>query len=166
MKHIRSFLIIMIVIFISSTALARPPEMNHRECFANDGRFCKYMDGTVMDMSSGLMWAARDNGSDIDWLGAKYYCDNYRGGGYMDWRMPTQDELASLYDPGRPRPSPCSYNFFINLTGMIDLSCTFVWAFEAREAAAANFDFSSGQRVWNYQSYFGFLRALPVRSGR
>jgi hypothetical protein len=44
------------------------------------------------------MWAAKDNGSPISWPEAKKYCENYRGGGYMDWRMPTQDELAGLYD--------------------------------------------------------------------
>lgn len=56
--------------------------------------------GTVTDPKTGLMWAAKDNGQDIDWHGAKKYCENYRGGGYKDWRMPTQDELYGLYESG------------------------------------------------------------------
>jgi hypothetical protein len=65
---------------------------------ANDGRFTAYNDGTVIDTRTGLLWAARDNGSNINWASAKSYCENYRGGGYTDWRMPTQDELVRLYD--------------------------------------------------------------------
>jgi len=51
-----------------------------------------------MDMKTCLMWASEDNGYDIKWKDAKRYCENYRGGGYTDWRMPTIDELAGLYD--------------------------------------------------------------------
>jgi hypothetical protein len=65
---------------------------------ARDGRFIAYDNGTVSDTRTGLMWAAKDNGSKINWANAKSYCENYRGGGYTDWRMPTQDELAELYD--------------------------------------------------------------------
>jgi hypothetical protein len=63
-----------------------------------DGRFIAYNNGTVSDTRTNLMWAAKDNGSDINWANAKSYCENYRGGGYSDWRMPTLDELAGLYD--------------------------------------------------------------------
>ena len=57
-----------------------------------------YDNGTVKDAKTGLMWAAKDNGRDVTWQEAKEYCEKYRGGGYTDWRMPTQDELAGLYD--------------------------------------------------------------------
>lgn len=63
-----------------------------------DGRFIVYDNGTVLDTRTNLMWAAKDNGSNINWQNAKEYCENYRGGGYTDWRVPTQDELAGLYD--------------------------------------------------------------------
>ncbi len=61
-------------------------------------RFKSYANGTVLDTRTKLMWAAKDNGSDITWDDAKSYCENYRRGGHKDWRMPTQDELAGLYD--------------------------------------------------------------------
>ena len=44
------------------------------------------------------MWASRDSGRDVTWQGAKEYCENYRGGGYTDWRMPTYEELEGLFD--------------------------------------------------------------------
>lgn len=50
----------------------------------------------VLDTSTNLLWAARDNGFDIDWAKAKTYCENCRLGGYADWRMPTADERAGL----------------------------------------------------------------------
>lgn len=69
-----------------------------RKQMIGDGRFISYDDGTVRDTQTNLMWAAKDNGRDINWANAKSYCEKYRGGGYMDWRMPTQYELAGLYD--------------------------------------------------------------------
>src|SRR5664280_2658426 len=65
---------------------------------AKDGRFIVKDNETILDTRTNLMWAAKDNGSDINWENAKSHCENYRGGGYKDWRMPTQDELAGLYD--------------------------------------------------------------------
>jgi len=55
-----------------------------------DGRFIAYDNGTVIDTQTGLMWAAKDNGSNIDWPSAKKYCENYRGadtriGGCRHW---------------------------------------------------------------------------------
>jgi len=47
------------------------------------------------------MWAAKDNGSNLDWVNAQRYCEKYRGRGYTDWRMPTPDELAGLYDESK-----------------------------------------------------------------
>ncbi|MCP4647762.1 MAG: DUF1566 domain-containing protein [bacterium] len=40
-----------------------------------DGQFVAYDNGTVMDTKTGLMWAAKDNGEDINWHGAKKYCE-------------------------------------------------------------------------------------------
>ena len=64
--------------------------------------------GTVLDTKTNLMWAARDNGSDIRWPDAKKYCEGYRAGGYTDWRMPTQEELWSLIDRTKSRPPECT----------------------------------------------------------
>ena len=41
-----------------------------------DGRFIAFSQGLVKDTKTGLMWAARDNGSDITWGGARSYCKN------------------------------------------------------------------------------------------
>ncbi|MBU4372657.1 MAG: DUF1566 domain-containing protein [Proteobacteria bacterium] len=126
-----------------------------------DGRFTAYDDGTVLDTRSGLMWAAKDNGSHINWANAKSYCENYRGGGYTDWRMPTQDELAGLYDTAKTYKSGCGYD--VHLTELICLTCAAPWASETRGSDAAFFFFIYGTRPWLFQSDDYDFRALPVR---
>ena len=71
----------------------QPPVSSPKE-ISRDGRFIAYDNGTVLDTKTNLMWAAKDNGSDINWDNAISYCENYQGGGYTDWRMPARDELA------------------------------------------------------------------------
>jgi hypothetical protein len=130
---------------------------------ARDGRFIAYDNGTVSDTQTGLMWAAKDNGSGIHWEDAKSYCKNYRGGGYADWRMPTQDELAGLYDAAKTYQSDCGYD--VHLTKLIRLTCTAPWASEMRGSGAATFYFTGDGRFWNPQSFgTSYARALPVRS--
>ena len=54
--------------------------------------------GYWIDPSTGLMWTAKDNGNDITWRKAMKYCQNLSLAGYSDWRLPTIDELSSIYD--------------------------------------------------------------------
>ena len=130
-----------------------------------DGRFIAYSNGTVSDTRTGLMWAASDNGSDINWANAKNYCENYRGGGYSDWRMPTQDELAGLYD-ARKSYKVTQRDYNVKLTEMIQLSSCCPWASETRGSEAAGFGFTGGRWDWSLQSNYYYTRALPVRSGK
>ncbi|MCX5829857.1 MAG: DUF1566 domain-containing protein [Deltaproteobacteria bacterium] len=129
-----------------------------------DGRFIAYDNGTVLDTGSGLMWAATDNGYDMDWKGAKSYCENFGGGGYTDWRLPTQDELAGLYDPAITYKTNCGFS--AQLTKLIRLTCTTPWASETRGRDAACFRFLSGTRYWSPQASGDTNRALPVRFGK
>ena len=152
---------------VKQRALARYPG---KAILKADTRFAAFQDGTVTDTETNLMWAAKDNGSNINWENAKSYCDNYRGGGYSDWRMPTQDELAGLYDPGKSRPGACLTSFEIHVaTELIDITCFAPWASETRGfifSEAATFRFLDGFRYWGPQSVVDRHRALPVRSGR
>jgi len=145
----------------------KPPEVNRNDCVQTDGRFCKYPDGTVLDTSTNLIWAAEDNGSSIDWQVAKSYCENYGVGGNIDWRMPTQDELADLYDKTKSYEST-QVSYYVHLTKLIKLSSCCPWASETNGLKAASFDFLNGVRSWDKQSdsNFTYLRALPVRSAK
>jgi len=148
----------------TTLAMAKRPSSGET---GRDGRFIAYSNGTVLDTRTNLMWAAKDNGSNIDWQGAKSYCDNYRGGGYSDWRMPMQDELAGLYDVSKGYTPGCATNLDndkVHLTNLITMSCWAGWASETRGSEAAYFSFCVGNRGWTLQSEGGSGRALPVRS--
>jgi Protein of unknown function (DUF1566) len=141
-------------------------ESSQKKIIAKDGRFIAYADRTVLDTNTNLMWAAHDNGSDITWHNAKSYCENYRGGGYTDWRMPTQDELAGLSDAGKTYIANCGDK--VHLTELIHLTCCCLWALEMRVPMAASFAFNVGVRSWDPLSVVGIspYLALPVRSGK
>jgi len=51
-----------------------------------------------LDPSTGLMWAGKDNGKDVNWHKAMKYCRNLRLAGYSDWRLATLAELYWIYD--------------------------------------------------------------------
>ena len=131
---------------------------------ARDGRFIAYDNGTVRDTRTGLMWAANDNGSNINWANARSFCKDYRGGGYTDWRMPTQDELAGLYDATKNYNVACGY--VVHLTELIHFTCMAAWASETSGSNAAYFNINDSRRAWRPQSEVGYFRVLPVRSGK
>jgi hypothetical protein len=56
------------------------------------------VNGYWIDPSTGLMWAAKDNGKDVSWHKAMKYCRDLRLAGYSDWRLATLDELQGVYD--------------------------------------------------------------------
>lgn len=60
--------------------------------------------GYWVDPSTGLMWAAKDNGRDVSWCKAIKYCRDVRLAGYSDWRLPTICELKDIYDKERESP--------------------------------------------------------------
>ncbi len=129
---------------------------------ARDGNFIASDDGTVWDQRTNLLWAARDNGENINWQDAKDYCDNYNGGGYSGWRMPTKDELIGLYDR-----SIFGNNGF-HITKLIKLSGGFLWTSEIQGSEATVVNFLYDRDMWFGESltHKSRNRVLPVRFGK
>jgi Skp family chaperone for outer membrane proteins len=147
----------------TTLAMAKRPSSEET---GRDGRFIAYSNGTVLDTKTNLMWAANDNGFDISRRDAKSYCENYRGGGYSDWRMPEMIELGGLYDAGKNQRNEAYPEYQLHLTELIDITACCPWVSEPRGsdiAYEAAFNFSSGSWNWIPQSQ-GSNRALPVRS--
>ena len=142
-------------------------EAQYGKEIGRDGQFVAYERGVVIDTSTGLVWASKDNGENINWNDAKRYCENYRGGGYTDWRMPTQDELAELYEPNTKNTNPsmgrCKGDYRINK--LFHITCCCPWASETRGSEAAFLHFGYGTRYWYDPSNSIDSRALPVRGG-
>jgi len=157
--------IIIICIIMTLFFIYKPYQPTVRE-IAQDGRFIAYDNETVLDRHTRLMWAAKDNGSDINWANAKSYCENYRGGGYTDWRMPTPDELEGLYDAGKSQQLECKDTSHV-ATDLIHLTSNSQWASETDGSNGAYFLFNIGSWHWYPLSHGKIdFRVLPVRSGK
>ena len=159
----------------TTLAMGKRPSTPMSDELRRDGRFTAYGNGTVLDTKTNLMWAAKDNGANINWEDAKSYCEKYRGGGYTDWRMPTQDELRRLYDTSKSRPVACYSKGNIHVaTELIDLTCTTLWASEtgiswgapyARVARTTDFYNGLHQDRTSLKDEYN-CRVLPVRSAK
>ena len=150
MKRVIAVLLVMIVYAGFAFAVEK----------VKDIRFIAHKNVTVLDARTNLMWAAKDNGKDINWEDAQSYCENYRGGGYIDWRMPTQDELEGLFD------SSIIGNNDYHLTSLITLTASCLWASDTRRNAAAYFNFRYGTRHLTHRSNNLNGRVLPVRDNK
>ena len=121
-------------------------------------RFTNNGDGTVTDNQKSLMWAIHDNGVPINWPNAQLFCQNYRAGGFSDWRMPTIEELTSLYDPEVK-----------NIRGYhtvkpIETTAQSCWAANTDGGKGGRFNFTYGSIHWLRKYYSGPTRILPVRN--
>jgi len=107
----------------------------------------------VLDTKTNLIWAAKDNGSDINWDNAKSYCENYRGGGYSDWHLPSFDELMGLNN---------------SVTELIDFTDGYVWVLNSRMPnKGEQLKFNSSKKVSERRAGGDWLaRVLPVRSAQ
>ena len=62
-------------------------------------------DGTVTDISTGLMWQQTTAPGIYTWEQALEYCKSLDLAGFTDWRLPTIKELASIVDYSRYKPA-------------------------------------------------------------
>jgi hypothetical protein len=70
-------------------------------------RFVDNNDGTISDLSTGLMWMKNDSGhlkagdngdGKLDWQQALDWAENLEYAGYTGWRLPNAKELQSIVD--------------------------------------------------------------------
>ncbi len=80
---------------------------------AKIGDFLKYANGTTLDIRTNLMWMTQDfrnleGRAPASWDEAMAWAEKMnqqRYGGYSDWRVPTEAEYKTLYDPRRSKMS-------------------------------------------------------------
>jgi hypothetical protein len=114
---------------------------------------------TVEDNQTGLTWAAQDNGSDIDWNGARNYCASLGVG----WTLPTVAQLQALYGSSGVQTQSCG-QWTCKVTPLIRLSSLSFWSGESSGSSEAwSVALSSGFRVSGSVGYALTGRALCVR---
>jgi hypothetical protein len=92
---------------------------------------------------------------------AAEYCEHYGVGFYNDWRMPTIDELSTLFDKSK-------INLHSNhLTRLINIDGDFVWSsgVDTEKKVHAIYSFKNGNKSWvsRDQVRHKKCRVLPVR---
>ena len=148
-----SLLIAFLVIFVSLASAG--------ERFTDNG------DGTVTDHQLGVMWAKFDNQGDIDWRGAERWCrwgPPQIMGKYDNWRLPTMEELKSLFlrdKKYKGYESACGQK--VKMVPEIQLSCGWVWTSEVKSITARVFNFQRGYHYMELKRHWKAYRALPVR---
>lgn len=136
---------------------------------ARDTRFTDNKDGTVTDHLLDVMWAATDNQGDISWKQAdkwvKYTFPYTISIQYDNWRMPTIEELESLY------VRDASYNGYetdcgqtVRIVSAIQLSCGFVWSKDEKSITAGVYNFNRGFPYTERKVHIKAFRVLPVRT--
>ncbi len=115
-------------------------------------------DVVYKDTETGLMWQVEDNGADIDWAAAIDYCEQLNTGGFTDWRVPTQDELATLY---RLESAETSEYYILQ---KIKITTCCQWASDVKGATVASFDFEYGNKEWRHPMSTVETRVIAVRT--
>ncbi len=131
-------------------------------------RFVDNGDGTVTDNLLGVMWAKTDNQGDVSWKEAERYCKMGPPqilGKYNNWRMPTIEELKSLYvaDPKyKGYETDCGMK--VKIVPAIRLSCGWIWSSDKKSISARVFNFNRGYQYTDRMVHKKAYRALPVRN--
>jgi hypothetical protein len=117
--------------------------------------------GTVLDTKTKLMWPSKSSPT-MKWGDAKRYAENFKGGGYTDWRLPTAAELETLLDPWLK--SPKGYK----LTKYIDIQQCCPWASgrkrrDKKDQFREAFDFFRGAAFFATKINDQKNPSLPVR---
>jgi hypothetical protein len=129
------------------------------------------MRGYWTDPSTGLTWAGKDNGRDVNWHKAMKYCRDLRLAGYSDWRLASLGELKGIYDknanaPGQDGQGASTWHVAGNLflTGNQWSSTRIPDDRGHPSGYAYRFDFNEGRAFDGDElSFHTFKRALCVR---
>jgi len=132
------------------------PKVTEPKIIDSDGNYVKYATGVVYDKNTGLEWYAGPD-KKINWDEAKRWVESLSVAG-GDWRMPTREELETLYKKGAGTR---------NMTPLFKTTGWRVWSESSSSSSAWYFGFSSDRKYFGSRNYSkNGLRGFAVRSRR
>jgi hypothetical protein len=158
-----------LLIFLSSVATLAGAQSSTESV----GEFARetQMRGYWVDLSTGLVWAGKDNATDVNWRQATNYCGDLELAGYSNWRLPTIDELQGITDTSLNAPSSfpkgTEHASLVIAKGGLLLTANDLWSSSQvignPSGYAWQFNLLSGNRQEDPQSHRADKRALCVR---
>lgn len=132
---------------------------------SSEPRFARLVADAVRDSHSALVWTARDSGLELSWPDADEHCRSRAlGSAGVQWRLPSIEELASLYDGSVEQP--CGEAATCRIDPAIDLSSPYQWSATApKPNRRAYYDFAHGSRLAPLIRSTLTRRALCTRAG-
>jgi tetratricopeptide (TPR) repeat protein len=121
------------------------------------------------DPTSNLLWTEKDNGGNIDWMGANNYCQALQIGDYADWRVPTISELETLFDISQTRAITLApkKTFSYHMRSEISVTNLFFWSSDPGTARNVPqrllLEFSARQRLSTNETEGRGIRVLCVQ---
>ncbi len=105
LKLVSFVLLFLLLGILSSRVFAAPVE-------SGDKRYLDHGDDTITDTKTGLMWMKKDSylhsGHWLNWFEVHEYVrklNHERFAQYIDWQLPSTDELKTLYEPDKVNSS-------------------------------------------------------------
>ena len=123
----------------------------------------------IKDNKTGLMWTPDLGIKESDWNKAKAAVQDlniHHYGDYRDWRLPTREELFSIYDDDNRHHAVGHSDepWTIGMDPIFGFSGSWAWSSELRDAASAwSFSFHDGAVSW-LGSLYAKPSVLAVRS--
>lgn len=125
-------------------------------------------DGTITDLSTGLMWLMYDSGhflkdGAMDWDDALYWAEYLDYAGYTDWKLPDAKELQSIVDytrsPDTTQSAAIDPMFHVTAIEALDgsLDYPYYWSSTTHK---------DGRKYGEYAVYIAFGEALGEMQGR
>ena len=143
------FIFVTMIIFgLIATGCAGKSKDNAIEKFKNNG------DGTVTDLSTGLIWQQSDVKK--DWEAAKAYCEELDHANKQDWRLPSHEELQTILDLTKS-------NVMTDPSAFPDTKPSLYWSvteYESWDVMAYVVDFSNGMLTTDEKFFANYVRCV------
>jgi hypothetical protein len=138
----------MIIFGLIANGCAGISKDNAIEKFKNNG------DGTVTDLSTGLIWQQSDVKK--DWEEANSYCDELDYANRQDWRLPSYEELQAIVDNTKS-------NVMIDILAFPGTKPSLYWSateYESYYIMAYAVDFINGNLLSEEKAFANFVRCV------